>query len=235
MAISRYRLNDNPVGTALKADQNAYYTFRTSTAHSGVAGVTTPIPKEGQRCRAVTGSSGTFTHDIELDVGFPLYTYAFLDFYFYNSSTANTDWRIYLLAGYNDFAAEATYQWAYIKQSTNEVFVAEYSGFGIFNETSLGADNIPRDKWSRIVVDIGIDYGDGFWGYMNKVSVFTGTNINGSVPDYSNTTNTGFTTSDFGVFIGQTGGEAVSQVGGFIDDVIFSDSVIVRKKPFVIG
>ena len=85
MATTRYRLNDNPVGTALKADQSGYYAFQTTAQHSGVAGVTTPIPKEGQRCRAVTGLSGTYTSDLINTTPFAIYNYGVLDFYFYNS------------------------------------------------------------------------------------------------------------------------------------------------------
>lgn len=236
MATTRYRLNDNPVGTALKADQSGYYAFQVTTEHSGVAGVTTPIPREGQRCRAVTGLTGTYTADLVSTTDYPLYTYGFLDFYFYNSSSANTDWRIYILAGYNDYVGQATYQWAWIKQSTNEVIVSSYDGDAYY-QVSLGAGNVPRNKWSRIVVNLGIDYGDGFWGFCNGVSIFKDLNINGKNPDYftNDPSITGFSTTPYYVIMGQTGGEAVSQVGGFIDDVIFSDSVIYRKKPYVIG
>lgn len=234
MATTRYRFNENPTGTSLVKDTSGYYEF--SLVTSAKAGVTSPIPKEGQRCRSVTGATSSYTADTVGSSVHGLNVYSYLDFYFYNSSSANTDWRIHLFEGWNDFLGASTYQWSWIKQSTNEVIVSSWDG-ATYGEISMGANNIPRNQWSRIVVNIGIDYGGGYYGFANKVSFFKGTNINGTVPDYSDNTQTGFSSFPFNIVIGQTGGEATSPslTGGFYDDLIISDSIVYRKKAFVIG
>lgn len=234
MATTRYRLNENPSGGSLVKDTSGYYEFGLVTA--GVAGVTSPTPKEGQRCRFVTGASGQYISHLSPSSNYPLNTYSSIDFYIYNPTGANTWWRPISIVGFNDYFGTDTYAWSYINQSTNVIYAATYDvGTDNYQETVIGT--LPRDKWCRIRFGLGRDYGGGFFGIYSSIQLWTTSSLYSITPDYDVTpTDGGFSTTPFDVYIGQTNGELVSpQNGGYFDDVIWSNSPIYRKKPYVIG
>lgn len=238
MATTRYRFNENPSAASLVKDTSGYYEL--SLVTSGKAGVTSPTPKQGQRCRPVTGASGSYTSDLAETTGlYPLNTYSSIDFFIYNATGANTSWRPISISGWNDYASDVTYAWSYINQSTNIIYGATFDvGNANYQETAIGT--LPRDKWCRIRFKLGWDYGGGSYGIFDSAQLWTTSSPYSITPDYDVVLDAGigdhgFSTQPLAIYIGQTGGEAVSQSGGYFDDLIWSDSPIYRKKPYVIG
>ena len=165
---------------------------------------------------ATSANSSSYSEDTD-----PNYGYSQTDYY-----TTYTDINITSAGALSLVFSEDDYIIGYSN------YIGDYAGYNYQNSASTPITTLTTNKWYRCKVlfdAMGI----------KSIGIFSGTNINGITPDYTGTLSTTYVIGSDGNYVnnrvfGQTNGVVASpQIGGYIDDLILSDSPIVRKKPFV--
>lgn len=234
---SRYRLNEATLASDPKADPGGTFPLAFSTTDVTKVRQTDPIPKEGQGCYRTSSVSNGNTSVLGM-YNVPYYQFGYIDMYFYNASSSNADnWFIVTAghSGYGDIFASVGlrrgggYGTGAVIHATYDAVSATY-----VENVNTGLNSIPQNKWCRINIPIGIDYGGGAYGTCPGFNVWTSSNLYSLTPDYTyyNSSNSGYSEGEWELYVGPMDFQTASpqQNGAFIDDVIISDAPIVRKK-----
>lgn len=216
------------------------------------------VAKEGQGCLPITGASGAYAPSVSfMNSSNDLYS----DFYFYTSSSATSNYNIVATSANSSSYTEdpdptyGFYQTDYYTTYTSinvtssgavslvyyeddyvdgyfYYFGETFNGYVYQNSGSTPITTLSTNKWYRCKVLFDV------MG-VKSIGIFSGTNINGITPDYTGSLSLTYAIGNNGDYannrvFGQTNGVVASpQIGGYLDDLILSDSPIVRKKPFV--